>query len=171
MIEFLILRVAHILCGCVWVGAGVFNALLLGPALAGAGPAAGSVMAGLRGRGLFVFMPAMALVTILSGLRLMWLTSGGFSGTYFGTLRGGTFAAAGVAAVVTFVLGHTLLRPNMARAGALAAELASAADDTRRNAITGELAGVRQRGTVISAALTALLLLSAAGMAVARYLA
>lgn len=171
MFEFLFLRVIHVLCGCMWVGAGVFNALMLGPALAGAGPAGGAVMAGLRGRGLFVFMPAMALLTVVSGLRLMWLTSAGFSATYFATARGATYAGAAVASVVTFVLGSVLLRPNMARAGALAAALQDAADEASRVAIGGELAVLRKRGARISGVLTALLLLSAVGMSLARYLA
>jgi hypothetical protein len=47
----------------------VFSTFLLMPVLAGAGPAAGPVMAGLRARGMPVFMTAVALVAVLSGLR------------------------------------------------------------------------------------------------------
>ena len=55
--EIIILRLVHVLGGLIWVGAGVFNVLFVGPALARSGPAAGSVMAEMRRRGMFVFLP------------------------------------------------------------------------------------------------------------------
>jgi uncharacterized membrane protein len=170
MTELIVLRLIHILAGAVWVGAGVFNAVLLAPTLAGLGPTAGAVMAGLRARGMFVILPSLALLTILSGLRLMWIMSGGFSASYFAAPSGVAYAAAGAAAILTFVLGVTVARPLAVRMGALAAEMARAPDEAARAELSQQLAAVRGTNAVLGIVLTALLLASAAGMAVARYL-
>lgn len=170
MTEILILRIVHIVAGTLWVGTGVFNAVLLMPVLNGLGPSAGPVMAGLRKRGLYVFLPTVSLVTILAGLRLMWLTSGGFSAAYFATAHGATYAVAGAAAITTWLLGMTVSKPTMVRIGRLTAELTTA-DESRRVAVGSELAAAQRTSRRLSIVLTTLLLMSATGMAVARYLA
>jgi hypothetical protein len=170
MTEIVILRLVHILSATVWVGSAVFGSVILMPVLSGLGPAAGPVMAGLRERGMAAFMPTVALLTILSGLRLMWITSGGFSASYFATTWGATYAAAGAAAIVAFVLGVAVSRPHGIRMGALASRLASAADDATRIALTAELAAAQRKNTSLTWLLGGLLIASTSGMAVARYL-
>ena len=93
--ELLVLRLVHIVGGMIWVGTGVFNSFFLMPTLAQAGPAAGQVIAGLQKRRLFTFLPVVALLTILSGVRLMQITSAGFSPAWFASTPGRTYAAAG----------------------------------------------------------------------------
>jgi hypothetical protein len=119
---------------------------------------------------MFVILPSLALLTILSGLRLMWIMSGGFSASYFAAPSGVAYAAAGASAIVVFILGVAVARPLAVRMGALAAEAARAPDDAARATLSRQLAAARKTNAVIGAALTALLLASAAGMAVARYL-
>lgn len=157
MTELLVLRLVHVLGGIFWVGAGMFTAFFLMPTLAGAGPAAGAVMAGLQQRRLFVVLPAVALVTMASGLRLLWLASGGLQGAYFATATGATFAASGIAAALAFTLSLLVVRPLLTRAGALPPGDARAAR-------------MRAVGTRASQAAYVLLIGSAAGMALARYL-
>ena len=168
--ELLVLRVVHVLGGIFWVGSAIFTSMFLIPALATAGPTAGQVMAGLQRRRLFTVLPIIAVLTILSGLRLMWLTSGGFSNAYFATPRGTTFAASGAAAIVAFLLSLLVGRPAAVRASALGPALASAADEATRARIGAQLASLRRRGEIASAIAVPLLVLGAAGMAVARYL-
>ena len=170
MIEMLILRLVHIVSGTIWVGSGVFSAVFLVPVLGGLGPAGGAVMAGLRARRMFVFMPTVALLTILSGIRLMWLMSGGFSASYFATRSGMAYGTAGALAIITFVAGITLARPQGARIGALAGQMASAKDDATRAQLARDLAATQRAAARTGAVLTVLLVASAAGMAVARYL-
>ena len=100
----------------------------------------------------------------------MWITSGGFSASYFATTWGATYAASGAAAIVAFVLGMAVSRPLAVRLGALASQLASAADDATRIAVTAELAAARRKNTSLTWLLGGLLIASASGMAVARYL-
>lgn len=167
--ELIVLRLIHVLGGLFWVGSGLFNAIFLMPVLGSAGPAAGAVMAGLQKRRLMVVMPVVAVLTILSGLRLMWIVSAGFSPAYFATPMGGTFGAGGAAALVSFVLGLVVIRPAMVRAGRLGAELAAATDEQARAALAARVAGLRRRSAVANGVAMALLVLAAAAMAVARY--
>ena len=168
--EILVLRLVHILGGVFWVGSGLFSTFFLVPALGSAGPAAGQVMAGLQRRHLFTVLPSVALLTILSGVRLMMITSGGFSPAYFQSDAGRGFAWGGTFAIAAFVLSLLVVRPTAVRSGALAAELARATDDAARADLSARLAGLRKRGALSGLVATALLLIAAGLMAVARYL-
>ena len=69
--ELVVLRLVHILGGIFWLGSGLFTTFFLIPALGRAGPAAaGPVMGALQQRRLFTVLPVVALLTILSGVRL-----------------------------------------------------------------------------------------------------
>lgn len=168
--EILVLRLVHVLGGMFWVGSALFSTFFLVPAITAAGPAAAPVMGALQKRRLFMILPVIALLTILSGLRLMWITSGGFRPEYFQTRSGATFAIAAAASIVTFALTLLVARPMAVRGTQLAGELARAPEGEARAAIAAELARVRSRGAVATMAGVAMLLLAASGMAVARYL-
>jgi uncharacterized membrane protein len=166
--EILILRLIHVLGGIFWVGAHLFTMFFLMPAFASAGPAAGPVMAGLQQRRLYAILPVVAVLTLLSGLRLMQLTSGGFSAAYFDPPAGKVFAGGGVAAIAAFVIGMIFARPAAARMGRLAAAAASAPpEDRERNA--AELTRLRGRIRTSGLVVAVLLIGAAAAMATARY--
>lgn len=167
--ELLVLRLIHVVGGMFWVGAGLFSGIFLMPALTEAGPAAGAVMGSMKRRRLFVVMPAVAILTILSGLRLMWITSGGFAPGYFATASGATFAAAGGAAILAFLLGLLVSMPAGRRMGELGAAIGKAADPEEAARLSGELARVQRRVRLVGSAVMVLLLAAAAGMAVGRY--
>src|SRR5690606_8851558 len=113
-------------------GSGVFSTFFLIPALAATGPAAGQVMGGLQARRLFVVLPVVSVLTILSGVRLLWITSGAFSWDYFVTPRGATFGISGLAAIAVFLLGALVNRPAAARLGRLGGEMAETKDEAIR---------------------------------------
>jgi hypothetical protein len=169
MIEILVLRAVHVLGGIFWVGSAVFTTLFLVPALATAGPAAGQIMTAMRQRGLMTVLPLVALLTMASGLRLMWIMSRGFSAAYFATPSGLTFAVAGGAAIVAFVIAMFVTRPAAIRMGELSGSMAAASPE-QRGGLMAELTALRERNTVASSIVTALLILGAFGMAIARYL-
>ncbi len=166
--EILLLRLVHILGGIFWVGSGLFNALFLIPALGKAGPAAGQVMAALQQRRMFTVLPVVAVLTILSGIRLMWIMSGG-NPAYFSSPAGRTFSMSGGAAIVSFIIGIVIARPAALRAATLGRTLATTTDATAKSALSAQLETARRRGVITNIAAVALLVLSAAGMAVARY--
>ena len=153
MYEIIGLRLLHVLGGIFWLGSGLFTSLFLLPSLAGAGPAAGTVMAGLQRRRLFTVLPAVALVTVLSGLRLLWLVSGGLDRRYFAGGSGRAFAVSGALALIAFMVGMLLARPTMMRA-----------------ARAERIASLQRRGATMNRLTILLLTFGAAGMAVARYL-
>jgi hypothetical protein len=168
--EVIVLRLVHILTGIIWVGGMTLMGLFIMPVLAGAGPAAGPVMAGLNQKKFPVFMPIIALLTILSGLRLMMIDSVNFAGGYFHTAVGRTFATAGGLAILAFICGMVLVRPAMMKAVGLSQQLAGAPDEPSRSRIMAEMAAARSRGATGNMIVLVLLLLAAAGMAVARYM-
>ena len=170
MAEILVLRVIHVVGGMFWVGGMFFNSLFLMPAMIEAGPAAGPVMGGLQRRRLFVVLPIVALLTILAGLRLLWITSGGFAPSYFATARGATFAGSGAAAILAFALAMEITRPAAARMGTLRQSLPAVEDAPARAKIEDEIGRLQRRMQRVGGFLNFLLLVAAVGMAVGRYL-
>lgn len=167
--EILVLRLVHVVGGVIWVGFAAFNTYFLIPALGGAGPAAGPVMARLQERKLFTVLPWIAVATIASGLRLLMITSTGFSGGYFATRQGFVYAAGAAAATVGFLIALLVTRPSMLRAGALMASRA-AAPAAEQARIDGQAALLRAKAGVSGQVSTLLLLAAAVAMALARYL-
>ena len=82
----------------------------------------------------------VAILTILSGVRLMAIVSAGFDASWFNSTRGATYAWSGLIAIVAFVLGVTTTRPLGNRMGQLGAELAQATDEATRAALGEQLA-------------------------------
>ncbi|HLS47011.1 MAG TPA: hypothetical protein VK012_00710 [Gemmatimonadales bacterium] len=167
--ELLILRIIHILGGIFWVGSALFMAVFLFPALGSAGPAAGQVMAGLQRRKIFIVLPAIALLTILSGTRLMQVVSDGFSPEYFRSGSGRAFAWGGVIAIAALLFGLLVSRPIGMRLGRL--DATPVPDDAealqRRNA---EREGLQRKAMLTGMFNLVLIVLAAVAMSVARYL-
>ncbi|MEP6550404.1 MAG: hypothetical protein ABJB95_04435 [Gemmatimonadales bacterium] len=167
--ELLVLRLVHILSAILWLGSGLFTTFFLIPALAGSPAVVGQVMAGLQRRRLFAVLPTVALLTILTGLRLLWIDSAGFTSGYFDTGTGKTFANAGLAAIISFLLSVLVARPSAVRAGVISASLAASPAAPERERLQAELERVRRRATVSSMLGVGLGILAASGMAIARY--
>ena len=168
--EILILRIVHVLGGTFWLGTGLFTTFFLVPALGRLGPtAAGPVMSALQQRRLFTVLPVVALLTIISGTRLLQIMSDGFAPAYFASRTGQTLLWSGVAAVGAFLSSVLVSRPAAVRSGQLGASLATA-PDAERAARAAEVEQLRRRGGIASTVAMVLLIGSAIGMAVARYL-
>lgn len=167
--ELLALRLIHVLCGVFWVGAGLYSTLFIVPAMAKAGPAAGPIMEELGRRKLFTVLPTVAILTMLTGLRLLWIVSGGFVPSYFTSASGATFAIGGALAIIGFAFGMLFLRPGQMRMGALMAQMATASAD-QKPALQKELESVRSKNAAGTALAMAMLTTSVVAMAIARYL-
>ena len=166
--ELLVLRLVHILSAIAWVGSGIFTSVFLIPALASSPAVMGQVLAGLQRRRYFVAIPIVASLTILSGLRLLWIASGGFDPGYFATGPGRTFAISGVAALIAFVLLMGVGRPAAVRAAVISAKL-TAAPEAERKDLAAQLDRVRRRGAMATMLAVGFGVLAASGMAIARY--
>ena len=166
--ELFVLRLLHVGLGTFWVGTVLFNALYLSPALRAAGPAAaGAVMGSMMRRRFMVVMPVIAIVTILTGLRLLMIASGG-DAHWFQHRVGHTYSVAGGLAIIAFLVGIFVVRPTMGRVGNLAQSATS--DGTTRDALAAEMARLQRRAVVSNQIVAVLLVLATAGMAIARYL-
>lgn len=167
--ELIVLRLIHILGAIFWIGSGLYTFFFLGPALASTPAVMGQVMAGLQRRKFFRVQEIAAGLVILSGLRLLMIDSGGYSGSYFATGTGRTFAIAGIFALLAAVFNFGIARPTMARAAAAGASLAAAADAGEKARLTQELDRLRKRGATAAMLAVTFGILAASGMAVARY--
>lgn len=164
------LRLVHILLGTVWVGTIVFNTIFLGPAIQEAGPDGGKVMGALQRRGMMHFLPLLGLLTILTGVWLLWLVSAGFNAAYFHSGVGHAFAGGGALAILGYLLGLVVLRPALVRAMTLGQGMAQVTDEAERQARQGEIQLLRSRARSAGMMVACLLVLATALMAVARYL-
>lgn len=168
MAELFVLRLVHILAGLFWVGTGLFNTFYLGPALKSAGPVAtGAVMGSMQRRHLFTVLPVAALLTILSGLRLLWIASAG-DPHWFQHRVGHAYSVSGALAIIGFLIGMFVARPAMVRAGKLGQSAAS--DGASREMLATELGRLQKRAALGNLTAIVLVVLAAAGMAIARYL-
>ena len=167
--EILVLRLIHILSGIAWVGSGIFTSFFLVPVLSSSPAVMGQVMAGLQRRRMFIILPTVATLTILSGLRLLWIASAGFGSSYFATGTGRTFALSGLAAIVAYVLAYGVARPLAGRMGAIAATLNGVTEPSERDRLAAHLARLQRRATMATMMAVGFGIIAASGMAIARY--
>jgi uncharacterized membrane protein len=167
--EVLLLRLIHILSGIMWVGSGMYASFFLVPALSSSPAVMGQVVAGLQRRRVFLVLQIVAALTILSGLRLLWIDSAGFVASYFASGTGRMFSIGAGAAIIAAVLSFGVARPAMVRAGAIAASLGASSDATERGRLTPELDKLRRRAAIADTLAVGFGLLAASAMAIARY--
>ena len=167
--EVLILRLVHILSGIMWVGSGIYTSFFLVPALSSSPAVMGQVMAGLQRRRIFLVLQIVAALTILSGLRLLWIDSAGFAESYMATGTGRMFSIGAAAAIIAAVLSFGVGRPAMVRAGAIAASLAASTDASDRERLAPQVDRLRRLATIASTLAVGFGLLAASAMAIARY--
>ena len=167
--ELLTLRVIHVLGGTFWVGTLLFMSFFLLPALRDAGPAAAAVSAGLEKRNIFTWLPVVAVLTILTGLRLLMIASGGFDHAFFTTTQGQAYLVAAVASIVALAIGLTVSRPSALAAGRIVAQMENASPDARA-AMAAQAAALRLKSAKAVRVIALLVLFATLVMAVDRYL-
>lgn len=163
-----VLRVVHVVGGVFWGGAILFVVHFLEPAVRDTGPDGGKVMLALQRRRYLDVVPVVAVLTLVSGYWLYWRV--------FGSLLPGPGASGaelwlgvgGLASVVAFGIGVSLMRPSATRIGRLAGEMPQAPPE-RKDAIAAEVARLRGRMRVAGRWVAALLGIAILCMAVGRY--
>lgn len=165
----ILLRIIHVLGGVFWVGATIFTAAFLLPALRDAGPDGAKVMEGVARRKFMEIMPVVAILTMLSGLWMFYRASGGFNAAYFGSRIGMGLSTGGAFAIIAFLIGMTVVRPSMMKATELG-KSAMQASPEEKGRIMAAAGALRNRANKAGNIVATLLVLAAAAMAVARYL-
>lgn len=167
--ELLILRFVHVVGAVFWVGQGMFMTLFFIPALAPLGPTAGTVMGALQQKKFFFWVPVVAMLTMLSGLRLLMIASAG-NAAYFASTPGRVYSAAALTSVIGFLLSTFVSKPLGQKGAELAGRLAGEADPAARERLARELGAVRGQSARLAVVGLVLMFFTAGGMAVARYL-
>jgi uncharacterized membrane protein len=163
-------RFVHIGAAAYWVGVVVFINAYLGPSINATDPDGRSVMQELSRRRYFEMILGMASLTILSGLYLVWLDSGGFGAAWFGSRFGIAVTVGMVASLLAFAVAVVAERPALARVTAIGHQLAGVSSRGERHELVGALEVARERLGRTGAWSALLLGLAVAATAVARYL-
>ena len=167
--ELLVLRIIHVVGAVLWGGTAMFVAFFLMPAMGMAGSAGAPVMGALVKRRLFVIVPTVAVITMLAGLRLLWLISDGYTAAYFSGRMGMTYLLGTIASITGFTIFLTVSRPALGRMGALQQQMAQAAE-SERAALMAQMNAVRGRAGAAAKAIALLLIVATVTMAIARYM-
>ncbi|MGD8322597.1 MAG: hypothetical protein PVJ02_19250 [Gemmatimonadota bacterium] len=125
MVLHLVIRVIHVLFGVFWAGATFFVALYLEPSVRETGQAGGAVMGALTRRGYPKALSIIALLTVLTGLWLLWSVSGHFSGGYMGTPSGILLSSGMLAGLLALGVGVHMVKPVVNKLGAVAGRVAA----------------------------------------------
>ena len=166
----LLLRLFHIGTGVFWVGGLLVFARFLFPTALALGPAAGPVMDHMtRVLKLPNSLIGAAVVNILSGLLLFWRDSAGSQGAWMSSGTGMTFGTGGVLAIIAFGIGVSVNAPTAKQLGALGAAIqAKGGPPTPDQA--AEMQRLQKRLGAALRAVSLLLVLATAAMALARYI-
>lgn len=167
--EFLVLRFVHIVSGIIWVGGGAFVAFFLVPALAANRQLMPQVMAGLQRRRVFIILPTAGLLTVLAGVRLLWIDSAGFAESYMQTGPGRAFSVGGAAAIIAFLLQVLVAVPAGAKLGRIAAQLGPSPSPDERERLSAQVNRLRRRNAMGTLWAVLFGLFAASAMAIARY--
>lgn len=160
-VYFVVLRIVHILGGAFWVGAATVFALFIEPTAKELGAPGGAFMGHLaQRRKLPLVIAISSILTIAAGALLYWRDSAGLKAAWITSDMGLGLTVGALAAIGSFLVGFTVLRPAIDRMGALLAGGGAQAEIAR-------LATRLERAGKLN---LALLFVAVVAMASARYL-
>lgn len=165
----ILLRLIHILGAIFWVGSAMFTGFFLIPSLKETPAVMGQVGQALTKTGFMIAMPVVGLLVILSGGTMLWIQSGGHMHEYMMTPSGHTFTMAGGLGILALVFGLVFTKPANMKAAKIGGQLQSATDAAEKSRLQGEMAAAQKSAALYTMIVTILMILAAAGMAVARY--
>jgi len=167
-----LLRLIHILAGIFWVGATLFLAGFLIPAIQAVGPSARPVMSQLmEQRRLQLWINIAMTLTILAGLALFAMDSRASGGAFARSHTGIVLSIGSLLAVAAAGVGGAVGKPTGQKLGELARKMEEA---QRRGGappadLVAQAAPLQAKLAGALKIMSWLLLLSAASMAIARY--
>ena len=168
--SLLLARALHVVAGTIWAGGAVLITLYILPAARAAGPAGSVVLRELTAvRRLPEVLLGLAVVTIISGIYLLGVASGGFQSVWLYSGPGVGYLLGGAAALAAFAIGSAINIPTARRIGVLATRVQSsgAPPTPEQEKLLRRLSLRLLQGTRAVAALVAI---ATTLMALARYL-
>jgi uncharacterized membrane protein len=167
-ILFLGLRALHVLAAAIWIGSATFLAVVVIPAIEASGPPGGQVMTRLTAR-LGAHMGVFSIVSVLSGIYLLWRFTGGFDGGVLATHGGRAFSIGGGSGILALIVGVIIGR-TAERLVEAAAALGKASDEAARQALGRQLADLRGRMATLVRIVIVLQAIALVLMAVGHYI-
>ena len=117
----IVLRLLHIVAGVFWAGASFVVVGFVEPTASATGPEGGRFLQAFASRsGYSPSMTGAGLLTIVAGLWLMWLDSGGFQPAWMASGMGVALSVGALAGLAAAVVGLGLQSRNAMRLGAVA---------------------------------------------------
>jgi uncharacterized membrane protein len=168
-----VLRLIHIVAGIFWVGATIVLAAFLLPAARTVGPSAGAVMTELmERRRLQRWINIAMTLAILAGFALYGIDSRISGGGFGRSAAGMTYGVGALLAIAAAGVGGAMAQRTARKLGAIARQMQDAqrSGDAAVASLAAEAAPLQQKLARALAIMSWLLILSAAAMAVARYL-
>ena len=164
----LVLRLLHIVCGVFWAGSVFHFALFLIPAAKASGPEGVKFMQQLGKTGYPIVIMIAAMITILTGVLLIWKLSEGFHSAWFHSPYSKVLTAGSGMAIIAFIIGFTVNRP----AGMRMNKISDAIAKTRgapTNEQLQELLALRNKLFTATKYIAFLLVLAVISMSICRY--
>jgi uncharacterized membrane protein len=168
-VTLIALRILHIVTGVFWAGAVFFIVSFLLPTFKAVGPDAGKVFAELRRRNMFNWIPAIALVTIITGL-WMYMLRMGTAANWAASREAMALGGGAVSAILALLIGTFVMRANTLKAADMAAAAMQMPAGAERDARMAEVQAMRARAAMAARTVATLLLIAVVTMAMARYL-
>jgi uncharacterized membrane protein len=164
----LILRLLHITFGVFWAGSVLNVALFIAPAVKASGPEGSKFMQQLGKTSYPIVVMVSAMITIVSGILLIWKLSGGFEPAWFHSSYSRVLTAGSGLAFIAFIIGFTVNRPTAIRMNKIGDAVArSAAPPTSEQ--LNELMRLRKRIFTATNYIAILLTLAVISMSICRY--
>lgn len=165
---YTILRLIHILAGVFWAGANLMMAGFINPSVKATAPDSGRFMQYLAQKSGYPKSAEIAgWLTVLAGLALYWIVSGGFQPAWITSRYGLTLTIGGLLAIAGLAVGYTVQKPAAKRLGTLGQKI-QAGEQPPTPEQAAELQA-QQKKLAMGGLWTAILLgLAVVGMAIAR---
>jgi len=164
----ILLRVLHIGGGVFWAGATLLFAGFIEPAAAAAGPEGARFVQRLAVSGYAAAMTVAGAMTVIAGIWLFSIDSGGFQPAFMGSRFGVMLSIGGLCGLLGAVVGLGVQGRNAARLQSIARAIPSQSGGPMPEQLVQQAAILRKLRN--GGRLTALLLAIAVGcMAIARY--
>lgn len=166
-LAIIVLRVVHIGSAILWAGGSMFIERFVQPTADELGPPAASFIARLNGRGVALYFPFVATLTVGAGAILYWIDSDRDPFVYFTAGGSGTvFGIGGIAGLLAFLAGPLAL-VHARRLAIARQEVATQGPNAELEArVASARAMIRRAGTIG----LVLLGIAAVCMATARYI-
>ncbi len=168
-VVMIVLRLIHIGTAVFWGGTVFFLVSFLRPAITAAGPEGGKVMQRLAVSRFPRALPGIASLTVLSGLIMYYLDSGGLQLLWITTPAGLGFTFGGLMGLTSLLIGFIVTVPTMDRLATFARQAIASGRPPSREQMK-EIQSLQIKLTSATLWNAIFLALAVVGMATARYL-